>query len=99
MCIRDSAQAADDPLEGRADLVLCTDTRFSLGYCKPWPGFEFGSPKAFGTPGAGGSFGFADPEHKLGFAYVMNRMDYYQLDDPREHALREAIELCLAADK
>lgn len=97
--LADVAQAADDPLEGRADLVLCTDTRFSLGYCKPWPGFEFGSPKAFGTPGAGGSFGFADPEHKLGFAYVMNRMDYYQLDDPREHALREAIELCLAADK
>ena len=58
------------------------ETTFSLGYCKPWPGFEFGSKSAFGTPGAGGSLGFADPEIGMGFAYVMNRMDFYLLDDP-----------------
>jgi len=85
------ASAATDPSEGRFDLVLRTDSRFSLGYCKPWDGFMFGSPSAFGTPGAGGSLGFADPERKLGFAYVMNALDYHVFDDPRELALREAV--------
>ncbi len=91
----DVASAPDDPSGGRADLVLFADTRFSLGYCKPWDGFNFGTSTAFGTPGAGGSLGFADPERKLGFAYVMNRMDYHLFDDPRELALREAVADCL----
>ncbi len=76
------------------DQVLRIPTRFSLGYCKPWPGFEFGSDRAFGTPGAGGSFGFADPELGMGFCYAMNRMDYYLHSDPREFALREAARQC-----
>jgi CubicO group peptidase (beta-lactamase class C family) len=76
------------------DQVLRLESRFSLGYCKPWPGFEFGSPAAFGTPGAGGSFGFADPQLGLGFCYAMNRMDYYLVSDPRELALREAAAAC-----
>jgi len=87
-------EAAQDPTKGRFDLVLKQESRFSLGVCKPWPGFEFGSPAAFGTPGAGGSFGFADPQVGMGFAYVMNRMDYYLLSDPRELALREAAFTC-----
>ena len=37
-----------------------------------------------GTPGAGGSFGFADPETGIGFAYTMNRMGLRLFDDPRE---------------
>jgi CubicO group peptidase (beta-lactamase class C family) len=87
-------EPAQDPAKGRFDLVLKQESRFSLGVCKPWPGFEFGSPAAFGTPGAGGSFGFADPQVGMGFAYVMNRMDYYLLSDPRELALREAAFTC-----
>jgi CubicO group peptidase (beta-lactamase class C family) len=83
-------QPAQDPRLGRMDLVLHLPTRFSLGYCKPWEGFEFGSASAFGTPGAGGSFGFADPQLGMGFCYAMNRMDYYLVSDPRELALREA---------
>jgi CubicO group peptidase (beta-lactamase class C family) len=85
-----SAPAAD-PDHGRFDAVLRTETQYSLGYCKPWGGFEFGTSTAFGTPGAGGSFGFADPARRLGFAYVMNRMDYYLWNDPREQALRDAV--------
>ncbi len=88
--------AATDPTDGRFDAVLHMDTRYSLGYAKPWEGFAFGTPSAFGTPGAGGSFGFADPERRLGFAYVMNRMDFHLLDDPRETALRDAVVSCLS---
>ena len=92
--LQELSRAAQDPRQGRMDQVLRLESRFSLGYCKPWPGFEFGSDRAFGTPGAGGSFGFADPEVGLGFAYVMNRMDYYLVSDPREKALRDAALQC-----
>ncbi len=40
----------------------------------------------FGHPGAGGSHAFADPENKIGFAYVMNQMEQTVL--PNEKALR-----------
>ncbi len=81
---------ASPPSGGRFDEVLRMDTTFSLGCCKPWPGFEFGSPRAFGTPGAGGSMGFADPDLDMGFCYAMNQMGFYLFDDPRETALRQA---------
>lgn len=74
------------------DEVLGVPSYYSLGYVRPVPGYTFGSsPRAFGTPGAGGSFGFADPDAHLGYAYVMNKMDFYLTDDPREKALRDAI--------
>ena len=64
----------------------------SLGFLKPGPQLAFGTSQgAFGTPGAGGSFGFADPDTRLGFAYVMNKMDFHMFDDPREKALRDAV--------
>ena len=87
-------EPATPPSDGRFDEVLQAQTTFSRGYCKAWPDFEFGSDQAFGSMGAGGSFGFAEPELGLGFGYVMNRMDFYLWDDPREHALREAALAC-----
>ncbi len=90
-------EPAPDPTDGLHDLVLREPTRFSLGFCKPWPTFAFGSEQAFGTPGAGGSIGFADPATGLGFGYAMNRLDYYQTDDPRQVRLREAAHRCAAA--
>jgi CubicO group peptidase (beta-lactamase class C family) len=48
------------------------------------------SMREFGTPGAGGSFGFADPDDRFGMSYVMNPMGGYLVDDPRETALRDA---------
>jgi CubicO group peptidase (beta-lactamase class C family) len=79
------------------DLVLHVETVFSLGYVKPFPRFTFGSSAdlAFGTPGAGGSFGFADPDVGVGFAYAMNRTGFRLHDDPRELALRDALYRCL----
>lgn len=74
------------------DAVLGVPSTFSLGFMRPGPAFSFGSsPRAFGAPGAGGSFAFADPAARLGYAYVMNRMDFYLTDDPREKALRDAV--------
>jgi CubicO group peptidase (beta-lactamase class C family) len=92
-------EATTPPTDGKFDQVLQAETTFSLGYCEPWPSFEFGSDKAFGTMGAGGSFGSADPELGLGFGYVMNRMDFYVWDDPREHPLREAATECARATR
>jgi CubicO group peptidase (beta-lactamase class C family) len=74
------------------DVVLGVPSYFSLGFLRPGPDVTFGSsPRAFGTPGAGGSFAFADPAACLGYAYVMNKLGFYLLDDPREKALRDAI--------
>ncbi|MGH7694437.1 MAG: hypothetical protein ACRENH_05630, partial [Gemmatimonadaceae bacterium] len=50
----------------------------------------------FGAPGAGGSFGFADPDARLGYAYVMNKLDFYLENDPREKALRDAVYRAIA---
>ena len=86
------AQPAIPPTQGLRDKVLHVDTTFSLGYIKPFPKFTFGSSdKAFGTPGAGGSFGFADPDTGIGFAYAMNRAGFHLYNDPRELALRQVV--------
>jgi CubicO group peptidase (beta-lactamase class C family) len=79
-------------IAGRRDVVLGVPSYFSLGFLRPGPRVWFGSsPRAFGAPGAGGSFGFADPDLHLGYAYVMNRLDFYLENDPREKALRDAV--------
>jgi CubicO group peptidase (beta-lactamase class C family) len=79
-------------VERQRDEVMGVPSWMSLGFLRPGPGPEWGSSRrAFGTPGAGGSFGFADPDARLGFAYVMNDMEYYMFDDPREKALRDAV--------
>lgn len=67
----------------------------SGGFKKPDEVFNFGSNSAFGFVGTGGSFAYADPEYKTGFAYVMNKMDWYSMNDPREAALREAMYKCI----
>jgi CubicO group peptidase (beta-lactamase class C family) len=72
------------------DLVLVIPTRFGLGFMLPQDRRDarFGpNPRAFGHPGAGGSVGFADPEARVGFGYVMNRMGPHILLDPRAMAL------------
>jgi CubicO group peptidase (beta-lactamase class C family) len=81
----------------RADEVLGVPSYFSLGFLRPGPdGFFGSSPRAFGSPGAGGSFGFADPDAHLGYAYVMNKLDFYLQDDPREKPLRDAVYRAIA---
>ena len=84
-------------VHGDKDVVLGVPSYFSLGFLRPGPVVSFGSSqRAFGAPGAGGSFGFADPDARLGFAYVMNKLDFYLQDDPREKALRDAVYRAIA---
>jgi len=83
---------APPAITGRTDVVLGVPSYFSLGFLRPGPDAPFGSsPRAFGGPGAGGSFAFADPDARLGYAYVMNKLDFHLVNDPREKALRDAL--------
>ena len=45
------------------------------------------NPSAFGHPGAGGSIGMADPDAKVGFGYVMNKMQMGLVGGPGAFAV------------
>ena len=70
--------------------------RYSLGFMKPGPAFRFGSAAAFGSPGAGGAMGLADPESGIGYGYVTSQMGATLTGDPRDVALRTALYRALA---
>lgn len=74
------------------DEIFRLDSAFTMGFMKPFPILPFGStPRAYGHTGLGGSFGFADPDIGLSYAYAMNRGGYSLPTDPREIALRDAV--------
>jgi CubicO group peptidase (beta-lactamase class C family) len=73
------------------------DVQFSLGFMKPTASIPFGSASSFGSPGAGGALGFADPEAGVGYGYVTNRMGTRLSGDPRDVALRDALYSSLSA--
>lgn len=47
---------------------------WGLGYMLNLYGQAGPNPRAFGHGGMGGSYAFADPENRVAYAYVMNRM-------------------------
>ena len=81
----------------RTDLLLRARRAYALGFSRPVPDFWFGSPggRSFGTPGLGGSFGFADPDAHLGYCYAPNRLGIRLSDDPRETSVRRAVYACI----
>ncbi len=86
------------PPAGAWDRVFKRKTAFGLGFMKPSTDFRFGSSDAaFGAPGVGGSFAYADPDRGTGYAYVTNRLGFNVFDDARERALRAAWQRCLDA--
>jgi CubicO group peptidase (beta-lactamase class C family) len=85
------AAPAIPPSRGFFDECLKGEVRFSLGFMKPSPGWPFGSPSSFGSPGFGGALGFADPSAGIGYAYVTSQMGTRPTGDPREVALRDAV--------
>ncbi|RQM33705.1 serine hydrolase domain-containing protein [Rhodococcus ruber] len=78
------------PRDGFHDACMLGDIRFALGFMRPSPDWSFGGPRSFGAPGAGGSFGYADPDAGIGYGYVCNRMGKSR-NDPRDVALRAAM--------
>ncbi|RIL06912.1 MAG: esterase [Proteobacteria bacterium] len=90
------AEAAREHVSG-SDAVIFVPTRFGLGYMLP-PTLSPACPEgAFGHPGAGGSLGFADPAHEIGFGYVMNQMQLGMTGDARAGSLVAALYESIAA--
>ncbi|MEP3226116.1 MAG: serine hydrolase domain-containing protein [Parasphingorhabdus sp.] len=80
----------------QVDATLLAPTRFASGFMKSmdnraYPGGDQMSavlgPAAFGHVGAGGSIGFADPDHGLAFSYTMNQMGMGLLLNDRGQSL------------
>jgi CubicO group peptidase (beta-lactamase class C family) len=79
------------------DLVLARPSRFGLGFQLTQPERPLGpNPGGFGHFGTGGSVGFADPDARVAFAYVMNRGGP-QWQDPRNRSLIDAVYAALGA--
>ncbi|MCY9578421.1 serine hydrolase domain-containing protein [Paenibacillus alvei] len=84
------------PSTGAYDHVNRTKLAYSVGLWKPIEGHKFGSShRAYGHPGAGGSFCYADPDYELGYAYGLNVIGGYMDNNPRENAVRQAVYRCL----
>ena len=88
------ARATEEQSNGR-DRTLVIPTRFGVGFFLPSSFSPLLGERSFGHAGAGGSLGFADPDHQVGFGYVMNRMGAGLSNDPRAQGLADALRSCL----
>jgi CubicO group peptidase (beta-lactamase class C family) len=93
------AAPAIPPTRGFFDECLKGEVQFSLGFMKPSPTWAFGGPHSFGSPGSGGALGFADPDAGLGYAYVTSQSGTTLTGDPRDIALREALDAAMRLRK
>lgn len=86
------AAPAIAPTNGFYDeCLMANGAQFSLGFLKHCPAWPFGSASSYGSPGSGGSMGFADPQAELGYGYVTSQMGTALTGDPRDVALRNAV--------
>lgn len=76
--------------QGPNIVLLDLDLQFGLGFILRTGIVQLGGPGSFGHFGAGGSAGWADPDARLAFGYVMNRMDMGLAGDPRSYKLVNA---------
>jgi CubicO group peptidase (beta-lactamase class C family) len=73
------------------DLVLPFEMSWGAGVMRNAPNHPWGpGARTFGHSGWGGSCGFADPERRLGGAYVMNKQGTALMGDLRARRLIEA---------
>ena len=77
------------------DVVLgprVADHGWGLGYMLNQRGVAGPNLRSFGHGGSGGSYGFVDLEHRIGYAYVMNYFDATKCNaDPRSTALSDEV--------
>ena len=66
------------------------ESSIALGFWSASPFAPMGGRHAFGHYGAGGSVGFADPEHHVAGGYVMSKMGLGISTDARSSALIRA---------
>ena len=85
------AAPAIPPTRGFYDECMKGEVQFSLGFMKPSANWPFGGASSFGSPGSGGSLGFADPVAGVGYAYVTSQCGTTLTGDPRDVALRDAV--------
>ena len=85
------ARATREECQGQ-DLVLGVPMRWGLGFMLASDTLPL-SPtrRAFGHGGWGGSLGIADPDARLSWAYVMNKMSAGTLGDTRAFRLAQAL--------
>ena len=91
------AAPAIPPTRGFYDECLKGPVQFALGFMKPSAVWPFGSAFSFGSPGSGGSLGFADPTAGVGYGYVTSQMGTRLTGDPRDVALRSALYSAISA--
>ncbi len=84
------AEASRERIRGQ-DLVLPYVMSWAAGFMRNEINFPWGpGTQSFGHSGWGGSCAFADPERRLGGAYVMNRQGVALMGDARPRRLIEA---------
>ena len=71
--------------------------RFGVMFMVPCPPrWPFGSPRAFGHDGAGGSLAFCDPTFDMGFGYTVQRLPLPGGMDARAVELARVVRRCLS---
>lgn len=84
------AKASRERIRGQ-DLVLPYVMSWAAGFMRNEINFPWGpGAESFGHSGWGGSCAFADPDRKVGGAYVMNKQGVALMGDPRPKRLIEA---------
>ncbi len=98
----EQVEAARTVLTNGSDRVFASvgfplQQKIGLGFWRASPAATWGGAGSFGHGGAGGSYGFADPEHGLAVGYVMNKMAEGVVVDPRSSGIIEATYAALGA--
>jgi CubicO group peptidase (beta-lactamase class C family) len=95
LLVASTVQAARSEAVNGPDTCLVLPTRFGMGFMLDGEFAPMLSESSFGHAGAGGSLGYADPDAKVGYGYVMNQMAGGIAGDPRTIALNDAVRACL----